>query len=65
MRYILLFLIWGGNIALFALSIYIYYFAATQRSIVGLVIGGIAMLIFVTLPGTEYILNQIHKEKIE
>ena len=56
MRQFLVLLAWILNITLFGLAIYIHYFIKADGAI-GLVVGGIVMLLFITLPVTDYIFN--------
>jgi len=65
MRHLLLLLVWGFNLALFGLTIYLKYFAEPRQDVTGLMVSGVLMLLLITIPLSDYLLKQLHKEKLE
>lgn len=62
MRMILVLLLWLFNTGLFVLAIYLKYFTGKNHDVFFLVLGAGILMFFVTIPGSEFVLNQIHKE---
>jgi len=65
MRELSVLLVWAMNLFLFGLAIYLYYFVRTSANVSFLGVGGLIMILFITMPYTDYIMGQIHDEKMQ